>query len=61
MKMQQHLSMMAKKYIKTLAAWGFAIGVCLLIYAYAQRQAPGKSMPEVNLISPAHEAGVGDN
>jgi hypothetical protein len=39
----------------------FAVGVCLLIYAYAQSQAPGKTAPEINLISPAHEAGIGAN
>ena len=61
MKMQERLGKMAKKYTRTVAAWVFAIGICLLIYAYAQSQAPDKSMPEVNLISPAHGAVIGGN
>jgi hypothetical protein len=49
------IAITSKKYIRTLAAWFFAVGVCLLIYAYARSQAPAKVAPKDKVVSPARE------
>jgi hypothetical protein len=56
-----NITITGKRHLRTLAAWFFAFGVCLLIYAYARSQASAKMAPKDKVVSPAQETGGSGN